>query len=88
MNRPSTIMGFMKPMALADSIGSMMDTFHDDIPDDMKAELVIEITDGLKILMNTIGYDDAVIQIEESDMFPINQRKTWTNFMKKIDMRR
>jgi len=86
MNRPSTIIGHLKPTALADGIASMMDTFHDDIPDDMKAELTIEITDGLEILMNNVGYDNAVDYVEEADMFPINQRNTWRNYMKKINM--
>lgn len=88
MNRPSTILGHLKPLALADAIASMMDTFHDDISEDHQAELVIEIHDAVKILMNTVGYEDAVEYVEEADMFPINQRYTWTNYMKKIDMGR
>lgn len=88
MSRPSAIIGHLKPLALADAIGSMMDTYEDDISEDHKAELLIDITDGLKILFDTIGYHDAVESVEEADMFPINHRRVWRNYMRKLEMDR
>lgn len=88
MRRPSTIIGHLKPTHLAEGIASMMDAYEDDITENHKAELTIEITDGLKVLFNTVGYHDAVEYVEEADMFPINHRKVWRNYMRKLEMER
>lgn len=88
MKRQSIITGYLRPNQLAEAIGSMMDTWHDDLDIYVKSLLFIEITDSVEALMNNVGHSEAEDLIEDSIMFPINNREFWRKEMAKIDKRR